>query len=343
MTRVTVLVPTHAERPQLDLALDSARAQDHEDLEILVVGDGCPDSTREIVARHVASDERVRFLDRPKGARHGEEHRAEALDGATGSVVTYLSDDDLLYPDHVRTILEAFERDGANFGHSWSLFVDPDGEAFVREGDLSAVWWRDRLLGHRENFVPATGTTHTMALYRALPEGWAPAPPDCWVDLYMWRKFLAHPDCVVTRTPHPTCVIFAAPDRPGATPAQRYAEIAAEADRLDDAWRRQDLERSALRAAHAAATERHALLVERGALLDHKEAVITALLDRVGIAEAAADPEAHRAALAEVAALRDEVAALRSTRTWRLRGRLLRLPGAARALGVPDGRRPQDP
>ena len=40
------------------------------------------------------------------------------------------------------------------------------------------------------NFANITDVAYSMDAYRRLPEGWAPAPPDIWTDLHMWRKFL---------------------------------------------------------------------------------------------------------------------------------------------------------
>ena len=58
-----------------------------------------------------ADDERVRFLDFPKGARHGELNRHEALREARGRIVCYLSDDDL------RVMIRALEKE------SWTVPV----------------------------------------------------------------------------------------------------------------------------------------------------------------------------------------------------------------------------
>ena len=61
------------------------------------------------------ADPRVRFFDLPKGERHGERNRHLALAEAAGRIVCYLSDDDLLLPRHVATMLELLE--GADFAH----------------------------------------------------------------------------------------------------------------------------------------------------------------------------------------------------------------------------------
>jgi glycosyltransferase involved in cell wall biosynthesis len=99
----TVIVPTHDHGPTLRLSVGSALAQTIEDIEVLVIGDGVPDVTREIVGELSRNDERLRFFDHPKGLRHGELYRHEALAQARGEIVCYLSDDDLWFPEHVAT------------------------------------------------------------------------------------------------------------------------------------------------------------------------------------------------------------------------------------------------
>ena len=69
--KATVLVPTHDHGPTLLYSVRSALAQTVPDIEVFIVGDGVPDVTREVVARLMDEDKRIRFFDNPKGPRHG--------------------------------------------------------------------------------------------------------------------------------------------------------------------------------------------------------------------------------------------------------------------------------
>jgi glycosyltransferase involved in cell wall biosynthesis len=108
MPEATVLIPTHDHGPTLYYSVRSALAQSVENIEILIVGDGVPEPTREIVAE-LQRDERVRFLDNPKGESRGELHRHTALQEARSEIVCYLSDDDLWLPDHIATMRQLLE------------------------------------------------------------------------------------------------------------------------------------------------------------------------------------------------------------------------------------------
>ena len=78
----TILIPTFRHAALLPYALRSALDQEGASVEVFVVGDGVEDDTRAAL-EPFRDDERVRFFDFPKGERHGELHRHEALREAT--------------------------------------------------------------------------------------------------------------------------------------------------------------------------------------------------------------------------------------------------------------------
>ena len=118
---------------------------------MFVIGDGVPDVTREVMAELTASDERVRFFDNPKGPRHGEIHRHEALKEARGEIVCYLSDDDLWLPGHVEQ-LRALLAD-ADFAHARPFWIDTEGRPRPWLVDLERPFYRELLLSG-ENRIP---------------------------------------------------------------------------------------------------------------------------------------------------------------------------------------------
>src|SRR5262245_12366012 len=110
MPRASVLIPTHSHRAAtLPFAVASVQAQDIEDIEILIVGDGVDDSARSTVERLQAIDSRIRFFDFPKGPRNGEIHRDGVLRQARGRIVCYQADDDLWLPGHLQDMTTALE------------------------------------------------------------------------------------------------------------------------------------------------------------------------------------------------------------------------------------------
>jgi glycosyltransferase involved in cell wall biosynthesis len=94
-TLVTVIVPAFDAEPFIGAALDSALAQDHPAVEIVVVDDGSTDATAEIAAGR----EGVRVLRRPHGGPAAA--RNAGLAAARGEFVTVLDADDLWPADRL--------------------------------------------------------------------------------------------------------------------------------------------------------------------------------------------------------------------------------------------------
>jgi glycosyltransferase involved in cell wall biosynthesis len=190
VTDATILVPTFRHAALLPFAVRSALEQRDASVEVFVVGDGVEDDTRAVVEPFLA-DERVRFFDFPKGERHGERLRHEALGEADSRIVTYLSDDDLLLPGHVAEMLRLLEE--ADFAHSAPFVVHEEGWVWFHPIDVSRPDFQALLMRGGWNAIVLTGAAHTLEAYRRLPHGWRPAPAGVWTDLYMWQQFLGLP------------------------------------------------------------------------------------------------------------------------------------------------------
>jgi len=105
---VTVLIPTYNRRRFLPVALASVVRQDYDNLEIFVIRDG-GEQVSDIVSSF--NDSRIVFIDRAEN-RGVAFTLNEALVRAQGKYICYLGDDDLYYPHHVSTLLDALENGG---------------------------------------------------------------------------------------------------------------------------------------------------------------------------------------------------------------------------------------
>jgi hypothetical protein len=226
----TVIIPTHDHQDTLFHSIASAQAQTVRHIEILVIGDGAPERTREIVGSMAASDPRIRYYDFPKGPRCGEVHRRPVLDQARGRCICYLCDDDLWMPTHVERMCEALA--DADFAHSLGLSIPEDGEAPVVNGfDLGFPADRVRLTHGNFGFGLSCGA-HTLDAYRRLPRGWCTAPEGLNTDVFMWRQFLEQPWCRAVSSPYQTVLKFAAPRRKTWSIARRVEELAEWRERI---------------------------------------------------------------------------------------------------------------
>ena len=97
------------------------------------------------------------------------------------------------------------------------------------------------------NALEPTFAGYRMDAYRRLPEVWAPAPPDIWTDLHMWRKFLRRDDMRFGTRIAITGLHFATDTRPTMSLEQRAAENKAWFERIRDPVQRDAIAREALR------------------------------------------------------------------------------------------------
>ncbi len=294
MIHATVLIPTHRHAALLPYAVRSALGQEDASIELFIVGDGVEDETR-VALKPFLADPRVRFFDLPKGERYGERNRHIALAEATGRIVCYLSDDDLLLPRHVATMLELLE--DVPFAQSAPFYMKPDEVLVYLPSDLSQKPQLERMRLGGWNPVALTGAAHTLASYRRLPWGWRPAPLGLGTDYHMWLQFLDLPDFRGVTGMEITHLRFPDPIWNKLSHDQRVSAIAAWSAAIRDPESTLQLQRRA----------RHTVYKTAAAV--SLEAVVLSL--EADVARNDAD------------GLRHALATMESSRLWRLRERLL--------------------
>jgi glycosyltransferase involved in cell wall biosynthesis len=107
---VTIAIPTYNRAGTLLRAVESARAQTHRNLEILVCDNASTDDTAEVVAKLARADERIRHVRRPSNVGPVENFNG-AVDDARGDYVALLADDDWIDTDYVARCLAVLRAD----------------------------------------------------------------------------------------------------------------------------------------------------------------------------------------------------------------------------------------
>jgi glycosyltransferase involved in cell wall biosynthesis len=226
----TILLPIHRPPHLLPFAVASVQAQTRQDFELFIICDGAPEATVAAAAELAAADPRIRVFAHPKGERHGEGYRHQALQQARGTYVAQIGDDDLWLPGHLAEM--ALLLGEVDFGNTLHLELDLEGRFFLRSGDLGNPETRIRIREALFHFFGPTVTGYRLSAYRALPVGWSAAPPDIATDLHMWRKFLALEHLRFGTRAAITSIKFAADTRKAWSPEQRVAETARWAGRI---------------------------------------------------------------------------------------------------------------
>jgi glycosyltransferase involved in cell wall biosynthesis len=138
---VTVLIPTFNRADLLPRTLESVLAQDHEQLDVLVLDDGSTDGTPERLRDYAA-----RAGGRLRWDRHENMGQVRTLnrgfDMITAELVCLISSDDLMAPDAVSTLADALTKvDGAVVAYSDYHWIDDDDqpEVLVNTLDFDSV------------------------------------------------------------------------------------------------------------------------------------------------------------------------------------------------------------
>jgi len=130
IARALVIVPTYNERENIARLIDSVLGQDHR-LDLIVVDDGSPDGTGDIVESIMATNPRVRILRRPKKMGLGTAYVAGfrwALEQGYDAV--FEMDADFSHdPNHLPQFLRAIEGADLVLGSRY------------REGKVTVVNW----------------------------------------------------------------------------------------------------------------------------------------------------------------------------------------------------------
>lgn len=157
---VSVIVPTFNRPEQLLEAIQSIEAQTFRRFEIIVVNDAGVDVRPLLQSRIEAGHLRYFLHSQNKGLAAT---RNTGLREARGQYIAYLDDDDILYPQHLKTLLTAF-RDPACF----VAYADSyQAEQIVENGVLTTVsrnvLFRDEFNADRllvQNYIPVQCIMH---------------------------------------------------------------------------------------------------------------------------------------------------------------------------------------
>lgn len=107
---MSVGIPTFNRASDLERAVRSALAQEHDALEVIVSDDASTDATPDVGAALAAQDNRVRFVSQPQNLGHAANYDW-VLQHARGEYFMWLSDDDWIDPNYVSRCLAALDAD----------------------------------------------------------------------------------------------------------------------------------------------------------------------------------------------------------------------------------------
>lgn len=109
---VSIIVPVYNVAPYLAQCLDSIKAQDYREFEVLLVNDGSDDASPYICRSYERADSRFCLIDKPNSGV--SDSRNQAMDQAQGKYLQFVDGDDWLTPDATETFVHTAESTGAD-------------------------------------------------------------------------------------------------------------------------------------------------------------------------------------------------------------------------------------
>lgn len=225
MARTLIICPTHDHGDTLFTSVASLQAQTDPDWRLVVICDGAPQRSLDILSAISASDSRVECVSHPKGARFGEDYRDPVVRGASEELVLHLGDDDVWARDHLAHMRGLLDQ--ADWAYSGELAQQTDGSfgwRFAHHGAPLA-----RAQAAHGSFID--GGLNNVAFrrdaYMRLERGWQAAPSNIGSDAHMWRVFMADPTVRIACTARPSFIKLAGrAARRGMPSLKRLAEAA---------------------------------------------------------------------------------------------------------------------
>ncbi len=187
---ISIIVPCYNQAEYLPDALQSVMEQKFNHWECIIVNDGSPDNTRDIVVQWLNRDSRFKYLEKENGGLAST--RNYGIHHAKGKYILPLDADDKISPDYIQLAVKALDiNPSIRLVYSKvMLFGAREGEFDVPPYSYDRLIWKNMIVAsaiyRKEDFINAGGYNPNMK------EGWE--------DWDFWLSLLKKED-VVLRLP----------------------------------------------------------------------------------------------------------------------------------------------
>lgn len=107
--KVSVIIPVYNVEKYIRRCMDSVTGQTLQDIEIIVVNDGSPDHSAEIVREYMEKDKRISLIEKKNGGLSSA--RNAGMREASGQVIMFLDSDDYLHIGACEKVYRVFEEE----------------------------------------------------------------------------------------------------------------------------------------------------------------------------------------------------------------------------------------
>lgn len=148
---VSVVVPVYNVERYVKKCLTSIVTQTYKNLEILVVNDGSPDNSEDIILGFAKNDNRIKYIKRENGGLGAA--RNTGIEAATGEYICFVDSDDWVSEVYIETLLKHAEFDDADIVVCNMAYVYSDGRMKPRTPFIKAKEVIGGIDGLKEEFL----------------------------------------------------------------------------------------------------------------------------------------------------------------------------------------------
>lgn len=123
--KISIVVPVYKVEKELDRCVQSLLGQTYENIEIILVDDGSPDSCPVLCDKYAQKDSRIQVIHKENGGL--SDARNAGLKQATGKYILYVDSDDYIEPDTCERFLEATNGQTVDLVVGNAKMEKPDG------------------------------------------------------------------------------------------------------------------------------------------------------------------------------------------------------------------------
>ena len=175
---ISVILPIYKVEKYLHRCVDCILTQTYENLEVLLVDDGSPDSCRDICDDYGRKDARIMVIHKENGGL--SDARNVAVDVATGEWIVFIDSDDFVSSDHIETLYNLVDKYNSLVGvSSYTCFFENDHPK-LKTGKIddfvcSSKEAIDRIFYQNGFETSAWGKIYHKSLFKSgirYPKGW---------------------------------------------------------------------------------------------------------------------------------------------------------------------------
>ena len=194
MPKTLIICPTHDHADTLFASIASVQAQRETDWEMVVICDGAPERTAQILDAICATDPRVRFEVHPKGDRLGEAYRDPVIRASDAEFICHIGDDDLWCDRHLGYMTQMLAN--ADFAMQGTLELGSGGTWAWNFANCGTGTSRTLAGGTRPVLLTAGLNCFAVrrSAYERLDRGWSPAPSGIGSDVFMCVEYVKRRD-----------------------------------------------------------------------------------------------------------------------------------------------------